>query len=143
MKRASDQWEERVCAEFGEEYAQFLLVKLAPPPRICPICRTPTIHEIWLGDAARMLGDSLRGLWYLWCDSCLRCIRSPVGLCPVPEGGTYIQWSDGQSLLNAMPRGLRMIEPVRPPTPQVERKKPKIWTSGQPSVLPQGKGPHQ
>ena len=105
-------WEERFRREYGEEYSQFLLVKFQPPPRVCPVCRTATIRELWLGDAARMLGKSLSGLWYLWCDSCLRCIRSPLGACPVPNEGSYYQWSDGQALLHAMPRGLQMIEPV-------------------------------
>lgn len=105
-------WEERFRREYGDEYAQFLLVKFQPPPRVCPVCRTETIREIWLGEAARMLGQTLSGLWYLWCESCLRCIRAPQGASPVPREGSYLQWSDGQALLHAVPRGLHMIEPA-------------------------------
>ena len=134
MKRSADRrWEERCRADFGDEYAQFLLVKFEPAPRTCPVCHTETIREIWLGEAARVPGNPLQGLWYLWCDGCLRCIRSPIGACPVPEGSLYFQWSDSKALMNAMPRGLKMIEPtpVSISAPPMDQNKLKKRLNGQ------------
>jgi len=107
-------WSKRFREQYGEEYAKFLLVDFAPPPRLCPFCQTETIRKLWLGNPNVKRGDSIWGKWYMWCESCLRGIYCPLGTYAVPPEEPYIPWGDKSALAQALPSGLRLIHPVLP-----------------------------
>jgi len=108
----SEQALARFRQRFGEEYAAFLAAEWGPPPHLCPFCLTATLRKLLIGDPARKIGDAVSVKWYMWCDSCLRGIYCPPGTYTVRPGKPYVLWSDKEAVRNALPAGLKLIQPV-------------------------------
>jgi hypothetical protein len=110
---ASQELFERFRQSFGEEYAAFLTADWGPKPHLCPLCGTETLHKLLIGDPSRKVGNSIAAKWYMWCQKCLRGIYCPPGVYAVPPGKPYVPKGDEAAVRNALPQGLRLIQPVK------------------------------
>jgi len=110
MSADQDALRQQFEKKYGREYSEFLAAD-AMASKLCPRCRTETLHKLWLGEPNTRMGDSIWGKWYLWCEACLTGIYCPFGTHMVPKGETYIRWGDEESLRKVLPAGFRLIRP--------------------------------
>ena len=109
---------ERFRQSYGEEYAAFLTADWGPKPHLCPFCETETLRKLLIGDLSRKVGNSISAKWYMWCEKCLRGIYCPPGSYAVPAGKSYVAKGDTAAIENALPTGLKLIQPApQPATP--------------------------
>jgi hypothetical protein len=107
----------RFRQQYGERYAEFLVADWGPPPHLCPLCRTPSLHKLVIGDDSKKIGESISAKWYLWCQSCRRGIYCPPGTYTVRAGKPYIPIGDREAIERALPSDLKLISPVPPIAP--------------------------